>query len=355
MNRRLRDSAAQRTMNHYIEAPPHPVDQIYEGGTVSPRSMIRVYGALVLAMGVWGFSFLVIKGALETIPIFSLLFTRFLLATILLGIVGLARKTLRLPRRDLLTLAGLALLSPVGYFLFETFGLLNTRPSNVAVIIATIPVTVYIIAFARRQERLTWRRSVGILIAYSGILVIIGWGQNETGASLWGDLLVLGAVLCAATRTALIKDVLRRVTPLQVTFYQFFFSLFIFGPLALTEGFSWMGDITTTTLLELLFLGVFCSAGAFLLMHYALVHLSATQVAVSANLVPVITLTAEIGILGAVITLPKALGTAITIAGVLLTQLDRSTQPPEQLDHESAIPDKTKYVSTRCEQAGTRQ
>ena len=301
-------------------------------------SMVRVYGALIAAMITWGFSFLAIKHIIGTIPIFSLLFARFLLATILLGILGLARKQLRLPKRELVTLAWLSVLSPVGYFLFETYGVLYTQPSHVAVIIATIPIAVYLIAFARKQERLTWRRSAGILIAYSGILVIIGWGKNEAGASLLGDVLVLGAVLCAAVRTSLIKDALRQVTPLQLTFYQFFFSLFVFGPLALTEGIAWIGQVTPTVLLELLFLGVFCSAGAFLFMHYALAHLSATQVAVSANLVPVITLAAEIGILGAAITLPKTLGIVITLLGVLLTQLDRSSPVPPRLDYESIVP-----------------
>ncbi|MBE0635367.1 DMT family transporter [Candidatus Bipolaricaulota bacterium] len=303
-------------------------------------SMVRVYAALFSAMAIWGLSFLAIKDVIETIPIFSLLFARFLLATLLLGAMGLARKALRLPKRDLLTLAGLALLSPVGYFLFETYGVFYTQPSHVSVIIATIPIAVYLIAFARRQERLTWLRSAGILIAYSGVLVIIGWGKNDPGASLFGDVLVLGAVLCAATRTTLIKDALRRVTPLQLTFYQFFFSLFVFGPLALTDGVSWMGQVTTLTLLELLFLGVFCSAGAFLFMHYALNHLSATQVAVSANLVPVITLFAEVAILGAMITVPKALGITITLVGVLLTQLDRSSNLPARLDYDSVVPNK---------------
>lgn len=300
-------------------------------------STIRVYGALIAAMGIWGLSFLVIKDVIGTIPVFSLLFARFLMATILLGILGLARKSLRLPKRDLITLAGLSVLSPVGYFLFETYGVLYTQPSHVAVIIATIPIAVYLIAFARRQERLTWRRSAGILIAYSGILIIIGWGKNEAGASLLGDLLVLGAVVCAASRTTLIKDALRRVTPLQLTFYQFFFSLFVFGPLAITEGVTWISQVTPLALLELLFLGVLCSAVAFLFMHYALSHLSATQVAVSANLVPIITLVAEIGILGVAITIPKALGMAITLFGVLLTQLDRSSRVSPRIDYESAV------------------
>ncbi len=298
---------------------------------------IRVYSALLSAMAIWGLSFLAIKDVLSTVPVFSLLFTRFLLAAILLGFVSVTRRALRIPRKELLALAGLAVLSPVGYFLFETFGVARTQPSHVAVIIATIPIAVYLIAFARRQERASWKKAVGILTAYAGILLIIGLGQRETGASLVGDLLILGAVLCAAIRTSLIKDVLRRVTPLQLTFYQFFFSLFVFGPLAATDGLGWLNRVSMLTLLEILFLGVFCSAGAFLAMHYALSHLSATRVAVSANLVPLITLTAEVILLGSSLTPIKGIGTAITLAGVLLTQWGRPSRSPPSLDVEGSI------------------
>jgi len=304
---------------------------------LSPAIAFRVYAALLSAMTIWGFSFLAIKDALSTVPVFSLLFSRFLLATILLGTVAGFRRALRVPRRDLLALVGLSGLSPVGYFLFETFGVARTQPSHVALIIAIIPITVYLIAFARRQERTSLRKTVGILTAYAGILLIIGLGQREPGASLSGDLLVLCAVLCAAARTSLIKDVLRRVTPLQLTFYQFFFSLFVFGPLAATDGFGWVSEVSTLVALEILFLGVFCSAGAFLAMHYALSYLSATRVAVSANLVPLITLAAEVTLLGSALTPIKGIGTAVTLAGVLLTQWGRAPDGPPTLDLEGSI------------------
>lgn len=290
---------------------------------MSTAAAIRVYGALLSAMTIWGFSFLAIKDALDTVPVFSLLFSRFLLATILLGFVVVSRRALRVPRREILTLAGLSALSPIGYFLFETFGVARTQPSHVAVIIATIPIAVYLIAFARRQERASWRKTIGILTAYAGILLIIGFGRQEAGASLTGDLIVLGAVLCAAVRTSLVKDVLRRVTPLQLTFYQFFFSLFVFGPLAATDGPGWLSRLTPPALLEILFLGVLCSAVAFLAMHYALAYLTATRVAVSANFVPLITLIAEVTLFGSALTLAKGLGTAIALTGVLLTQWQR--------------------------------
>ena len=289
--------------------------------------MLKVYGALFSAMLIWGFSFLAIKDAVSSIPIFPLLFCRFAIATLVLAPIGGLRRVLALPRRDLLALAGLASLSPIGYFIFETYGVALTQPSHVAVIIATIPIAVYIIAFARRQEPMTARKTIGVLLAYVGILVVIGLSRGEEGASWIGDLIVLGAVVCAAIRTSLVKDVLKRVTPLQLTFYQFFFSLFVFGPLAAQDGLSWVGEITPKIGGEILFLGILCSAGAFFAMHYALTRLSATRVAVAANLVPIVTLIAEATVLGIAITPMKGLGTLLTIIGVIVTQIGSASEP----------------------------
>jgi drug/metabolite transporter (DMT)-like permease len=286
-----------------------------------------VYLVLLAAMLIWGLSFLAIKDVVETVPVFTLLFLRFSVASIILGIIAGFRRAIILPRRDLLTLAGLSLLSPIGYFLFETFGISYTQPSHVSVIIAAIPTVVFLIALFRRQERATWKKRLGIAVAYVGIFLLVLSGRSETGTSLIGDLLILGAVLCAATRTVLIKDVLKRVTPLQLTFYQFLFSLFLFGPLAATDGLHWLTQITPKITLEILFLGLLCSAGAFLAMHYALTYLSATQVAASTNFIPIITLFAEILLMGTRLSLAKGLGTAATIIGVTLTQMrERTTE-----------------------------
>ena len=156
---------------------------------------------------------------------------------------------------------------------------------------------------------------------YVGIFLLVVSGLHEPGVSLLGDVLVFGAVMCAAVRTVLIKDVLRRITPLQLTFYQFLFSLVIFGPLAATDSWSWVATITAMQVSEILFLGVLCSAGAFLAMHYALTHLSATQVAATASFIPVITLFAAVLIMGTKLSLLKGLGVTAAVAGVLLVQV----------------------------------
>jgi drug/metabolite transporter (DMT)-like permease len=294
----------------------------------------RAYGALVGAMAIWGLSFLATKELLPTVPVLSLLFARFAIAAALLAAFGLAQggrgRALRVSRRDLAMLAGLSILSPVGYYLFETYGVAWTQAGHVSVLIATIPIGVYLIAFARRMERVTRRRTLGILLAFGGVILLMDSSSGEAGASLAGDLLVLGAVLCAAVQTILLKDAVRRVTPLQLTFYQALLSLVVFGPLASIDGFAWVGQLSPAGWVQLLFLAIFCSGVAFLAMNYALVRLPVTSVAVSVNLVPVITLLAEALLLGVRLAPAKLGGAALILLGVLATQLDGqpATVPP---------------------------
>ena len=288
---------------------------------MSLSTKARATVAMAVAMGIWGLSFLVVKDAVATIPIYWLLFVRFAIASVLLGGFLAFRRGLRLPRRDLLFLAGLSILSPIGYFLFETHGIALTQASHVALLIATIPIIVFLIAAARRQETFSWLKIVGIVGAFIGILITVGTSLNEPGASWIGDLLVLGAVLCAAIRTVLLKEALERISPMQLTFYQFLFSLVVFGPLAAATDTAWVSQLSPLLVGEVLFLGILCSAVAFLCLHFALKHLSASQVAVAANGVPIITLFAEAALLGVGISPLKAIGTAIVILSVTLAQI----------------------------------
>ncbi len=290
------------------------------------------YGALASAMIIWGLSFLATKELLPVVPVLALLFARFAIAAVLLAAYAAAsggwRKQLRVSRKDLGMLAVLSCLSPVGYYLFETYGVAWTQASHVSILIATIPIGVYLIAFARKMERVTWSRSVGILLAFGGVVLLIDSSSGEAGASLAGDLLVLGAVVCAAVQTVLLKSALRRVTPLQLTFYQALLSLVAFAPLAAIDGFSWVARLSPRGWGLLLFLAVFCSGVAFLAMNYALVHLSATSVAVSVNLVPVVTLIAEALLLAVPLTWAKLAGTSLVLVGVFVTQRDAAAVAP---------------------------
>ena len=52
------------------------------------RRTAFVYLVLLTAMLTWGLSFLAIKDVVKTVPVFTLLFLRFSVAAVILGIIG---------------------------------------------------------------------------------------------------------------------------------------------------------------------------------------------------------------------------------------------------------------------------
>lgn len=59
----------------------------------SDKRSVFVYLALGFAMLVWGLSFLAIKDVVSRVPVFTLLFLRFGVATIVLGLFGDSKAT----------------------------------------------------------------------------------------------------------------------------------------------------------------------------------------------------------------------------------------------------------------------
>jgi drug/metabolite transporter (DMT)-like permease len=103
-----------------------------------------------------------------------------------------------------------------------------------------------------------------------------------------------------------------------VIYWQTLFGLLALLPLALTETAQW-GPLSTTGLLGALFLGVFCSVGAFLLYAYGLKSLRPGLAVNLLNLVPVFGLIFAAVFLHEAIGWIQILGGAIVIAGVTLS------------------------------------
>ena len=123
-----------------------------------------------------------------------------------------------LPRRTLLSLAGLGV---VGNTLYQTFfmtGLQYTSATTSAMVVAFLPVLVAVLGTAFRIERATLGMWLGVLLGSAGVaLVVSAKGIDWRSASLSGDLLVLLAVLCWAFYTVGIRKVGVGVNPMQIT------------------------------------------------------------------------------------------------------------------------------------------
>jgi drug/metabolite transporter (DMT)-like permease len=157
-----------------------------------------IWVGLAILYGVWGSTYLAIAVAVETIPPFLMASLRFGLAGfLLLGWVAWRhREELRMPsRRELIdtTIVGALLLG--GGMGLVAWGE-QTIPSGItALVVATMPVWVAVLARVVLGERLPRLAGIGIVVGFVGVAILVGpTALGETGAL---DAAGLAAILVA--------------------------------------------------------------------------------------------------------------------------------------------------------------
>jgi drug/metabolite transporter (DMT)-like permease len=174
---------------------------------------------MLLVALIWGVNFSVTKGAFARFPPLAFTGARFALASLLL--VPLVRRlegSEPLPRGVLTRLIVLGVVGNTLYQLGFISGLARTTASNSALILAAMPSIVAFLAVALGFERLRPRILVGVLVATVGVvLVVAARGVGFSTATMAGDLLSLGAVICWAGYTLGLRMVPPEVSPLRVT------------------------------------------------------------------------------------------------------------------------------------------
>ncbi len=271
----------------------------------------------LLVILVWGLSYAVTRVAVQEIPPFSLGFLRFALASLLIWPLARRYRRVRIAREDRL---GVFLLGFVGvtlYFGFENLGLRFTTASHGALIIATIPLCTEIAEALRRRRPPTARAITGLVLALAGVVLIIG--RSSGGASLGGDLLMIGAVLTWVWYTFIAHRLVQRYPNLLLTCRIMVVGALTMLPLAAVE--AWLfpfGPPSTGAWGGVVFLGVVCSALAFHLWNQAIPRLG---VSITNNLlygIPLVGVLTGVVVLGEPMTPSIMVGGGLILGGVLL-------------------------------------
>jgi drug/metabolite transporter (DMT)-like permease len=174
---------------------------------------------MLLVVLIWGVNFSVTKGAFASFPPLAFTGVRFGLASLLL--VPLVRRlegVEPLPPGALARLVALGVVGNTFYQLAWISGLERTTASNSALILASMPTIVALLAVALRLEPFRPRVIGGVLIATMGVvLVVAARGTGFGPDTMAGDLLTLVAVVCWAGYTLGLRSLPRDVSPLRVT------------------------------------------------------------------------------------------------------------------------------------------
>ncbi len=269
--------------------------------------------ALLLVSAAWGLAFVVMKPAIERQSVNNFLFTRFLMAVLVMILIR--PQVLKLLTKDLL-LRGLAagfLLG--GGYIFQTVGLANTGAAITGFVTGLYVVLTPLFAGLIFKERVSKNTWFYVFMATVGLalLSLKGWSIG------FGELMVFfSAIAFAAHITALSKwSAGRDVYAMTIT--QLTMCAAMTGVASAFEGYSAPPDSGVWAVV--VFTAVFATAIAFIVQTWSQAHMSATKVAVILTMEVVFAAFFAIIFAGERLTLQAALGGILVVAAMYLIVL----------------------------------
>ncbi|MCO3425753.1 DMT family transporter [Pseudomonas aeruginosa] len=223
---------------------------------------------LILAMALWGSSYVVLKVAFRELPPLWVIFGRMALGSLVFLVAWRWRGRIDYRSGDWKYLLGLAVCEPCLYFLCESFALQYTSAAQAGMITALLPLLVAVGAWLLLHERI-------------GRMTWIGFGLAVLG-SIW---------------------------------------LSLAGEPDLPSQPSALG------IQAVVYLGVVVTVGAYGLYNFGVGRLPASQASGFINLIPVFTLVFAALFLGETLNGPQMLAAGMVFIGVAISQW-RSAPPP---------------------------
>jgi drug/metabolite transporter (DMT)-like permease len=289
----------------------------------------RIYGAVVLSMIFWSFSFIWFKVANKSFSPITIVFIRLVLAVIILSFyLTLSGKFMKIRKEDRKLFMMLALFEPFFYFLGESHGLTYVSSTTGSVIISTIPVIATLSAWLIFKERLKVINYIGIILSFIGIMVFVLNVDGTMSFNLKGLALLGLAVISAVGYNLTLSRLVGSYSPVYIVHIQNIIGAILFLPVFLIfdlRNFA-ASTINLTTLTPIFELSLFASCGAFILFAYSVRKIGITKANVFTNCIPIFTAFFSFLLLGDKLTFQNIIGMAIVVAGLFLSQSDHRTK-----------------------------
>jgi drug/metabolite transporter (DMT)-like permease len=292
---------------------------IAKGADFFLNTSAKAWIAALIGYGIFGFSFLFSRIALDFSGTFTLLAVRFFIAFLALNLLLLFGKAkISFKNKPLGSLFLLGFIQPVCYFIFETYGIASTSAAFSGVMIGTVPVVGLIFGMLFLHEKCSFLQGICTLLSVFGVYLTTSGGFS---VSVKGFLFLMGAVISAALFTVLSRKTSEHFTAFERTYAMFMLGFSVFFPLALFEH---SGDVFLMLkpfseplfIVSELYLGVVSSVIAFLLINFALNHIPAGKALIFSNFTTVVSVLAGIFIMGDSFTAVQLIGIAIITLSV---------------------------------------
>ena len=267
-----------------------------------------------------------IDGGLAPIVLFVI---RAFVAGVLFWIVSLIGPREKVPMRDLLKIGGAGI---IGIFLPQlTFlhAIARTAPVDLSVITTITPILTMFFAALFLKEPITWKKVLGVLVSFGGILwlilqsVAVGGGAESTEP--------MGVVLCIvncgvfALYLGTCRPLIRRYGPVTLMKWMFLVSFLVSLPFALPRVVETdFAAVPAHVWWEVAFLVFFATFVAYLLIPVGQRRIRPTLVSMYGYLQPIIAIGVAIATGMDRLTVTKIVAALLVFAGVYIVNRSRA-------------------------------
>ncbi len=241
---------------------------------------------------------------------------------VVIGYALATRTSLRPARRELRPLVGLGVLFVVQTLLMYVGGD-HTSSGHASVLIFTFPLWTAVFGHVFVPgDRMSRRRTGGLLLAYSGVVVVFAGGLNAPGASVWGDLMTSTSAMLLAARQVYLSHFSQAIHPARLLMSQSVAAVILFGAggVLLESGpLVWSGEY----IVALLYQGVLIGGFGFIGNTWLLKRYLPSQVAATMLFAPIFGVCFSWLVLGEALGYEVLVGVVLLVVGSSIVQLRR--------------------------------
>jgi drug/metabolite transporter (DMT)-like permease len=241
-------------------------------------------------------------------------------ATILIVIQAFRRRLWLKQKGDYWRLAVLSLFGVVLNQLFFIGGLSLTTASNTSLLAVMIPVFALTVGAIAGFERLTWVKIIGIIVAASGVVILLDPRKASfSSQTTLGDLCIVINCLAYGIYVATSKSVILRNGTFRSMMWVFIFGSLVCVPIgAVSLSRIDLAAVPASIWWIAVYIAIGATAAPYLLNAWALQKVNPSTVAVFVYLQPLIGFTLAVLFLGESITTTFVIAAALVFAGVFL-------------------------------------
>jgi drug/metabolite transporter (DMT)-like permease len=262
-------------------------------------------------------------------------------ATGLWTIIALTKRRFPLDTRTLLGFLILGAFNTAIPFVLITWGEQFIASGVAGVLNATVPLFTLVIAhFALSDERINRLRLVGLVVGFTGVVVIFsndllaGLAQMREGAALGqafgnvqGQLAVVAASICYAAAITFARRNMHHVEPLVVSGGSQIVAFTLVAISALLFENPLASQISGRSWFAVGWLGLLGTCLAYILYYFIITQMGATRASLVTYLLPIVAFTLGAIVLDEAVTWQLFVGGLLIIGGIAL--VNRQTAQPE--------------------------